>query len=457
MPERILIADDQIEIQELLLDLLKRRGAEAVALGNAEEALEMVAKNPDAFDLVILDYDFGEGQMNGISCLEGLKKVNPSLPTIILTGKGTISSAVEAMKLGAQEYVEKDFYIEENIDLALTRLDNLIRATIDNKRLRREREFYREELKGQYNIVGKSRAIQQVIDQIQEVAPIPRPVLIRGERGTGKELVAAAIHENSKRKKGAFITINCAALAEGLLECELFGQEDNAFTNSSFREGRFVLADKGTLFLDEIGNMSTEFQRKILRVLEYQQFERVGGTKTIKVDVRILTATNAELEADIEKGKFRADLYDRLAFETVWLPPLRERKEDIELLCYHFMERLAAEAPGIKPKKLTSETLDYLMAYDWPGNVRELKYVTERATYKIEGDTIHPHHLPQEILTAYARSSNGESLSNRLSQFEKQVLAEAYEQSEGNMEAISKALRLPIETLKQLMQKHNIF
>lgn len=455
MPERILVADDQTAMQDLLTDLLERRGAEAVAVGTAEEGLEQISKSPDGFDLAILDLDFGEGAMNGITCLEEIKKINPSLPVIILTGKGTISTAVEAIKLGAQEYVEKDFYLEENMELALTRLDRLIRATIDNKRLRREREFYREELKGRYNIIGKSRAIRQMLELIEEVAPMPRPVTIRGERGTGKELVAAAIHNNSDRRKNAFITVNCAALAEGLLECELFGQEDNAFTNSSFREGRFVLADKGTLFLDEIGNMSPEFQQKILRVLEYQQFERVGGTKTVKVDVRVIAATNSDLESDIESGKFRADLYDRLAFETIWLPPLRNRKEDIEILCYHFMDRLAAEVAGIKPKKLTPDTLDYLNAYHWPGNVRELKYAIERITYKMNGNTIFPHHLPQEILAAYSAEST-QSLSNQLGEFEKQILIEAYDQCQGDLEAIAQQLIIPLDAVKQLIHKYQI-
>ena len=456
MPTRILVADDQEAIRELLTDLLKQRGAEPVTVGTAGEGLEQITKNPDAFDLAILDLDFGEGQMDGLACLEAIKKVNPSLPIIILTGKGTVSTAVEAMKLGAHDYVEKDFYIEQNMELALTRLDRLIRATLDNKRLRNEREFYREELKGQYNIVGTSRAIQQVLELIREVASIPRPVLIRGERGTGKELVAAAIHDSSDRKKKMFTTINCAALAEGLLECELFGQEDNAFTNSSFREGRFVLADNGTLFLDEIGNMSLEFQQKILRVLEYQQFERVGGTQTIKVDVRVLAATNSDLESDMEQGNFRADLYDRLAFETIWLPPLRQRKEDIERLSYHFMDRLAAEVAGIKPKKLTSETLDYLHAYDWPGNIRELKSIIERMTYKIEGDTIFPYHLPQELLTAYTSAGDAHSFSNRVNEFEKQVLLEAYEQCQGDLAAIAERLRMPLNSVEQLSQRHEI-
>lgn len=456
MPERILVADDQEEIQDLLNDMLVQRGAEVTPVGTAQDALNLIVKDIDAFDLAILDLDFGERQMSGLACLEEIRKVTTALPVIILTGKGTVSTAAESIKLGAEEFVEKDFYLEENVELALMRLDNLIRTTIDNKRLRREREFYREELKGKYNIVGKSPQIQRLIQQIQEVAPIPRPVLIRGERGTGKELVAAAIHHDSPRKKNAFITINCAALAEGLLECELFGQEDNAFTNSSFREGRFVLADKGTLFLDEIGNMSYEFQQKILRVLEYQQFERVGGSKTLKVDVRILAATNSDLESEMQQGKFREDLYDRLAFETIWLPPLRERREDIELLCYHFMERLAAEVAGVKPKKLLPETLECMNAYHWPGNVRQLKYVIEQITYKVEGDAISTHHLPQEIISANTDGSDKQSLTNRVREFEKQLLTEAYAESQGNLEVIAQRLGIPLESANQLVEKHQI-
>ena len=456
MPERILVADDQEEIQDLLKDMLVQRGAEVTPVGTAQDALNLIVKDTDAFDLAILDLDFGERQMSGLACLEEIRKATTALPVIILTGKGTVSTAAESIKLGAEEFVEKDFYLEENVELALMRLDNLIRTTIDNKRLRREREFYREELKGKYNIVGKSPQIQRLIQQIQEVAPIPRPVLIRGERGTGKELVAAAIHHDSPRKKNAFITINCAALAEGLLECELFGQEDNAFTNSSFREGRFVLADKGTLFLDEIGNMSYEFQQKILRVLEYQQFERVGGSKTLKVDVRILAATNSDLESEMQQGKFREDLYDRLAFETIWLPPLREHREDIELLCYHFMERLAAEVAGVKPKKLLPETLECMNAYHWPGNVRQLKYVIEQITYKVDSDAISIHHLPQEIISAYTAGSDKQSLTNRVREFEKQLLTEAYAEFQGNLEVIAQRLGIPLESAKQLVEKHQI-
>ncbi len=456
MPERILIVDDQIPLQEELQYILKGRGAEVKAADDAETALEMITQNPEAFDLVILDYDFGTGKMDGLEALEGIKKLNGNLPVIFLSGKGTISTAVEAMKLGALDYIEKDFLFEENIEKALLRLNHLIQANMNNKRLRRQRDFYLEELKGKYNIVGESKSICEVIAQIEQVASIPRPVLIRGERGTGKELAAAAIHESSNRKKNPFITINCAALAEGLLECELFGQEDNAFTNSSFREGRFVLADKGTLFLDEIGNMSTEFQKKILRVMEYQQFERVGGTKALKVDVRIIAATNSELERLMQQGKFREDLYDRLAFETILMPPLRKRKEDIELLAYHFMERMASEIAGISPKKISKEALKLLVDYDWPGNVRELKYVIERITYKTdEAKTILPHHLPREIRTKRAGEA-GNTLEERIARAEKESLLYALEGHDWDEKVAAEELGIAFDEFKRLYQKHNL-
>jgi len=456
MPGRILIVDDQIPVQEELLDILNRRGAEAKAAGDAETALEIITQNPEAFDLVILDYDFGSGKMDGLEAFDKIKELNGNLPVIFLSGKGTISTAVEAMRLGALDYIEKDFLFEENIERALLRLNHLMQAHMNNKRLRRQRDFYLEELKGKYNIVGESKAIREVIALMEKVASIPRPVLIRGERGTGKELAAAAIHQSSNRSKNPFITINCAALAEGLLECELFGQEDNAFTNSSFREGRFVLADKGTLFLDEIGNMSTEFQKKILRVMEYQQFERVGGTKSLKVDVRIIAATNSDLERVMQQGKFREDLYDRLAFETIWLPPLRERKEDIEILAYHFMERMAAEIAGIKPKKISKDALALLVDYDWPGNVRELKYVVERITYKTdEAKTILPHHLPQEIKKKHA-DETGKTLEERIAKAEKESLLDALAKHNWDEKAATDELGVTFDEFKRLYQKHEL-
>jgi DNA-binding NtrC family response regulator len=456
MAQRILVVDDQEEIRDLLADILQRRGSEPAMASYAEDALEMVSNGAESFDLVILDYDFGP-KMNGLEALAKIKKIRSDLPVIILTGKGSVPVAVEAMKLGADDFVEKDFYLEEHIEASLRRIDNLINLVETSKELRREAEYYRKSLRERYDIVGETSQIREVLAQVKEVASLPRPVLIRGERGTGKELVAAAIHQSGTRRRGPFITINCAALAEGLLECELFGQEENAFTGSAFREGRFVLANKGTLFLDEIGNMSVEFQRKILRVLEYQQFERVGGEKTIKVDVRVIAATNTNLEKDMKDGRFREDLYDRLAFETIWVPPLRERKADIEPLCYHFMKNLAEEIPGVKPKKLSSEALSAMMDYDWPGNVRELKYVIERLTYKIDGDTIFPHHLPEEIRSQdITEAVAGKSFSEKLDSFQKRLLLSALLRSDWGLKSAAEDLGMELEAFQQLCNKYNL-
>jgi DNA-binding NtrC family response regulator len=456
MPEKILVVDDQEEIRNLLADVLRRRGSDPTMASCPEDALDMLNNPANEFDLVILDYDFGQ-RMNGLEALTKIKKLKPDQTVIMLTGKGSVPLAVEATKLGANDFVEKNFYIEEQIEVSFQRLNNLINSYATNKELRKEIEYYRNELKERYNIVGDSPQIKEVLQQVKGIASIPRPVLIRGERGTGKELIAAAIHQSGIRKKGPFITINCAALAEGLLECELFGQEENAFTGSAFREGRFVLANKGTLFLDEIGNMSFEFQAKILRVIEYQQFERVGGEKSIKVDVRIIAATNADLEKNMKEGKFREDLYDRLAFETIWVPPLREHKSDIEPLCYHFMKKLSEEIPGIKPKRLSPEALSVMMEYDWHGNIRELKYVIERITYKLDGDTIFPHHLPEEIrLHSETNDITGETYQEKLDSFQKKLILSALQDSNGDTKRAAEKLGIEYEVFQQLYNKYGI-
>lgn len=456
MAERILVVDDQEEIRDHLSEVLEQRGSEPIMASCAEDALEMIASGPENFDLVILDYDFGP-KMNGLEALPRIKKIRPDLPVIILTGKGSVQVAVEAMKLGAEDFVEKDFYLEEHIEASLRRINNLLNLVKTSKELRREAEYYRKSLRERYNMVGETPQIKQVLVQVKEIASIPRPVLIRGERGTGKELVAAAIHQSGVRRRGPFITINCAALAEGLLECELFGQEENAFTGSAFREGRFVLANKGTLFLDEIGNMSVEFQRKMLRIIEYQQFERVGGEKTIKVDVRVIAATNSDLEKDMREGRFRVDLYDRLAFETIWVPPLRERKDDVELLFYHFMERLLEEIPGLKLKKLSPEALSAMMDYDWPGNVRELKYTAERLTYKVDGNIIFPNHLPEEIRKPDpAEIVAGKSFSEKVGNFQKRLLISALLHADWDLARAAEDLGMERDAFQQLCRKYNL-
>lgn len=396
---RILIADDQPEVTKAIADVLKDRGFEPVCVAKGEEAISKVKAEPAGFGLAILDYDFGRRKKNGLEAFKEIKALAPELPVVFLTGQGTVSIAVEAMKLGAQDFVEKDKDFAENLDLALSKVERLLKMVKENKALKAENaelknrvDFYQDELYKRYSIVGS--ALSESLKLVERMAAMPRPVLIRGERGTGKELVAAAIHKASARKNGPFITVNCAALAEGLLECEIFGQEENCYPGAPFRRGRFELAHRGTLFLDEIGNMPLDFQQKILRVLEYQSFERVGGTQTIKVDVRVIGATNADMEADMRRGRFREDLYDRLAFETLRLPPLRERKEDIPVLAAHFLNAIASEIPGVVAKSFSKEALELMKTWAWPGNIRELKFYVERLAYRVSEAVIQPADLP---------------------------------------------------------------
>jgi DNA-binding NtrC family response regulator len=276
-------------------------------------------------------------------------------------------------------------------------------------------------------------------------------VLLRGERGSGKELVAAAIHLASPRKNGPFVTLNCSALSEGLLECEVFGQEENAFNNAPFRRGRFELAHKGTLFLDEIGNMPQDFQQKILRVLEYQSFERVGGGNTIKVDVRVVAATNADLEKEMRSGKFREDLYDRLAFESLRMPPLRERREDIPVLAAHFLRVIGTEVPGIEPERFSPEAEARLGEYAWPGNIRELKFYVERVAYRTRSKTIDLADLPpfRETPQRPEESSSG-AFHERVAEFRKKLIQDALAGAGGDRARAASSLALTAEEFEGL-------
>jgi DNA-binding NtrC family response regulator len=401
--EHILVVDDQQEVCELLREVLADAEHEVSAVRYPEKALPLIAADPRKYDLVVLDLDFGPRHMNGIEALKRMREIDAEIPVIMLSGKGTIASAVEAIKSGALDFLEKDTYLDQHIKVSVQKAERL-RAAIaeirrlrdDNRSLAREAEYYRSRAEEDYQMVGDSAAWRAAVERALKVASLPRPVLVRGERGTGKELIAHTIHRHSPCAKGPFVTVNCAAIAEGLLETELFGQEANAFHNAPFKLGRFDLADRGSLFLDEIGNMSDEFQRKILRVIEYQTFDRMAGTEPVKVEVRVIAATNADLEAAMEQGRFRPDLYDRLAFETVHLPPLRERPEDIEPLALYFMTRFARET-GIPEKRLPRESVMALREYHWPGNVRELKAVIERLVYRAEGAVIEPAGVRAEL------------------------------------------------------------
>lgn len=459
----LLVVDDQPEIADFIQELVEERDLSVRAAASAEEALELAADGARV-DAVILDLNLGEGRMSGLEALPRFREALPDCPVIMLTGEGTIRRAVDALKQGAADFIAKDSEMEDHVEVALARLEQVWGLVEENRDLRQRvadleqaAAYFREDVYKKYKLVGVSPAVKEVVAFIEEVAPIPRPLLIRGERGTGKELVAAAIHKASPRSGGPFVTINCASFAEGLLECEMFGQEEGGYTDARFRKGRFELAHKGTLFLDEVGNMPLPFQEKMLRVLEYQEFSRVGGSTTIKVDVRVVAATNADLETAMAAGKFREDLYDRLAFETVWLPPLRERKEDLAALAHHFMGILALEAPGDIPEGLSAEAAAALEGYDWPGNVREFKNYIERVAYRARAKVLEVDHLlPFGRRSTAPEFAPGATLVDRLRFCEERILRHALEGAGGDRVRAGQKLGIELEELARRLAEHGL-
>ncbi len=388
--DTILIVDDDTNALKGMRQFLARPGREIIAVERARDALNTLGERP--VDVMISDIRLPD--MNGIQLMEETRRHYPEMDVILMTGYGSIQDAVAAMQKGAESYLTKPLNPDE-LEIVLTRILQK-RALI-----RQNRELLRR-LSGQRvspAILGTSREIRAVLKTIREVAPTDVPVLILGETGTGKELVARAIHRHSERAEGPFVVVNCAALHENLLESELFGHEKGAFTGAvKQKKGRFELADGGTLFLDEIGEMSMETQAKILRTLEYGTFERLGGTRPLKSDVRVLSATNRDLEAEIAQGAFREDLYYRLNVITIRVPPLRERREDIPVLARAFLERSAA-ARNKDIEGFSDEAMRRLKDYAWPGNVRELEHVVERAVILCPGGKITPAHLPEHLGT----------------------------------------------------------
>ena len=396
--KRILVADDELNMRRVLEAILRREGYDVVTAANGLEAVSEMNR-----DIQTVITDLKMPGLDGMGLLRKLQQDFPEVPVVMITAHGSVESAVEAVKLGAFDYLEKPFEQEQ--------IRQIVAKAMRTRELARRdaRMDQQPAQQGRFRLIGNAPAIRQIFSVVEKVADTPSTVLITGESGTGKELIARALHENSSRHLGPFIKINCAAIPETLMESELFGYEKGAFTGAvGAKPGRFELAHGGTLFLDEIGEIPIEMQVKLLRVLQESEFERVGGIKTIKVDVRLVTATNRDLTHEIEKEEFREDLFYRLNVVPIHIPPLRERREDIPLLAEHFItkfnERLKKHITAI-----SSEAITCLTAYNWPGNIRELENMMERTILFCEGPEIHARDLPPELAHLGGASPAGRS------------------------------------------------
>jgi two-component system nitrogen regulation response regulator NtrX len=379
---KILLIDDERSVRDSLRGVLEDEGYEVREAESGESALELIKK--ERFDVIFLDVWLPG--IDGIDVLMKLKERDDSTPVIMISGHANIETAVKATKIGAYDFLEKPLSSER---VLLT-----IKNALKQKKLEEENVLLKEKVKDKYRLIGESRAIKEIKKLIEDIAPTNGRVLITGENGTGKELVARLIHEKSLRRHKRFAEINCAAIPDELIESELFGYVKGAFTNAlKDKKGKFLLADGGTLFLDEIGDMSLKTQAKVLRVIEEQRFEPLGSTESISIDTRIITATNKNLEIEIQRGTFREDLYFRINVIPIYVPPLRERKEDIPLLAKHFLEEFSEEY-GRKPREFTNDAIEKLTRYSWPGNVRELKNLIERLVIIVKGDKITEKDIP---------------------------------------------------------------
>jgi len=393
MKSRILVIDDEAEIRRSVRMILEYEGYEVIEASSGPEGLTMAER--EAPDLVFLDIKMPG--MDGLDALQRIKASNETLPVVIISGHGTVSTAVEATKAGAFDFIEKP--------LASERVLVTIRNALDQTRLRDENKSLKRAVEVRHQMIGESQPLRQVWDAIKRAAPTNATVLLLGESGSGKELVARSIHRNSLRSRDRFVQVNCAAIPEELIESELFGHEKGSFTGATEKQiGKFELADKGTIFLDEVGDMSQRTQAKVLRVLQEGEVERIGSQKTIKVDVRVIAATNKNLEEEIEKGEFREDLYFRLSVIPVRVPPLRERTEDVPVLVQHFVDEFSATS-NFRRKAFSPAAMEALKRHPWRGNVRELRNTVERLLIMAEGETIEPDDL-SEVLRKPAGASS---------------------------------------------------
>ena len=447
--EHILIVDDEASIRTTLRGVLEDEGYRVSAAGSGADALRLVAEEPP--DLTFLDVWME--RMDGLETLAEIRRLRPDAVVVMISGHGTIETAVKATRLGAYDFVEKPLALEKT-------LITVARA-LEHARLERENAALRESLALRAEIIGDSAPMRRLHEQIATAAPTTGRVLIHGENGSGKELVARAIHAQSARAERPFVEVNCAAIPEELIESELFGHEKGAFTGAlARRRGKFELADGGTLFLDEVGDMSLKTQAKVLRALEEQAFERVGGKDTLKVDVRVLAASNRDLEAAIREGRFRDDLYYRLNVIPIEVPPLRARKDDIPQLVDHFTAHFCSEN-GKRPKTVSGEALGYFLAYDWPGNVRELRNMVERLVIMAPGDVIGADDLPAPLRPKDAAASTaGEprerSLKEARDNFERAYILAELRAQDWNMTRTAERLGIERSHLYRKIKAYRI-
>ena len=445
----ILIVEDEAKMRRLLELNLGEDGFTTFSAGDAEAGLKLLREND--IDLVLTDLKLPG--MNGLEFLQAVKRQNAALPVVVMTAFGSVETAVEAMKAGASDYVLKPF--------SLTEMRMVIHKELDVRNLREENRSLREALGKRYahpNVVARSPKMQEVLATVERVAPTNSTVLLGGESGVGKDLIARAIHEKSKRASGPFLKINSTAIPENLLESELFGFEKGAFTGAvASKPGKFELADKGTLFLDEIGDVPPAIQVKLLRVLQEREFERLGGTRTIKVDVRLIAATNRDLREALEQGTFREDLYYRLNVVPIDIAPLRERKEDIPDLANLFIARFAGDS-GKPVEGITPEAMQILVNHHWPGNVRELQNVIERGCALAKGSVLTPADIHLDVRTPKAATDGAGFLPEgmTLEQWEDEMVQEALRRANGNKSQAARLLGLSRNALRYRLSKIGI-
>jgi len=438
--KKVLVVDDDRGSREAVAKALRRTGYEVIAIDKGREAIELLTE--DGINAMVVDLKMPD--VDGMEILKAARERDSEIVAIMITGYGSVETAVEAMKIGAYDYLNKPINIDE--------LRALLEKGLEKQRLALENEELRKRLDKKYgfeNLIGNTEDMHRIYHKITQIAPTRATILIQGESGTGKDLIARAIHQNSPRKDKPFVTLSCAALAEGVLESELFGHERGAFTGAVGRRiGKFELADEGTLFLDEIGDISPAIQVKLLRVLETRELERVGGNKPVKVDVRLISATNADLEGAIANKTFREDLYYRLKVITINLPPLRERKEDIPLFINAFIKEFNKEN-NKNMTGITKEALDILMRYNWPGNVRELKNCIEGIVVMATTDIITADDIPVNI-------RESESVPKRIDlpigitmkEAEREIIKRTLEKVDGDRSKAARILGIDVNTLK---------